>query len=501
MVLAGCALLLAAGPAWAAAPAPRLPVVQSRDFVGTAAELAVGSRLRLENLQVTNTGESRTLVLERFEVFTKDAQITIHGSGGDKVVPAPANVYFRGEVDGKPGSHAFLAKLEDGRTQGVISEDSDIYLIGADEAAAKAVGGPLEMQRVDPVMLKASSSGAFQCGNAQLPAGLGSRAVLDLGGGGVAPQLPEKSAAVHTGRVAIETDFEFYQLFNNTTAATTYIGNLIGYASTIYTAELGTSLVVQSVSLWTTSADPWTLWPAPTTIGQPDVRADCGLYEFGHYWNKNHTGVSRTIAFFMSGKSYNAGVAWIGALCASASWFNFTDTADCPGIPTDVSWFGDYGFASSFAGNFDINHPAVVWDILEVAHEIGHNFGSPHSHCYNGLEGNASPIDQCQSGEVDTHGACYSGTPSLPGPAGAGSGTIMSYCHLVRQSLTDISLTFGTGFAYGVQPGREATHMNNYISSVVSSNPSCLTLVSVPTIFGDGFEGGAVPGLWSGKTP
>ncbi len=493
MVLAGWALLLAAGPARAAGPA----VVQSRDFVGTAAKLAVGSRLRLENLQVTNTGESRSLVLERFEVFAKDARITVHGAGGDKVLPAPANVYFRGVVDGKPESRAFLAKLADGRTQGVIAEDDDVYLIGGDETAAKALGGPLEMQRVDPVLLKASHGEGFRCGNAQLPSLSGKGLGLDLAGGAPVETAaaPSTGALVtHAGRVAIETDFEFYQLFNNSTAATTYIGNLIGYASTIYSAELGTSLVVQSVSLWTTSADPWTTWP------NNGNQTSCGLYEFGHYWNKNKTGVSRTNAFFMSGKNYGGGVAWIGALCASGSWFNFTDTTDCPGIPTDVSWFGDYGFASSLAGDFNINSPTVVWDILEVTHEIGHNFGSPHSHCYNGLEGNASPIDQCHSGEVDSHGACYSGPESLPGPGGTRSGTIMSYCHLIG-GYGAMALTFGTNFAYGVQPGREATHMNSYISSVVSSNPSCLAPVSVPTIFSDSFEGGAVPGPWSGKTP
>jgi hypothetical protein len=495
MILAGCAVLLAAAPVRAAGPVPALPVVQSQGFAGMAARLAVGSRLRLEGVQVADTGESRALVLERFEVFARDAQIVVHGVGGDEVLPPPANVYFRGVVDGKPESRAFLAKLADGRTQGVISEDDDVYLIGGDGAAAKALGGPLEMRRVDPVLLKASRGEAFNCGNAQLPAAAGKGPVLSLGGAA----LPEKAAAAHTGRVAIETDYEFYQLFNNSTTATTYIGNLIGYASTIYAAELNTSLVVQSVSLWTTSSDPWTTWPAPA-LGQSDYRTSCGLYEFGHYWNKNKTGVSRTVAHFLSGKLYGGGVAWLNALCASGSWFNFSDTTHCPGIATDVSWYGDYGFTANIAGNFDINNPTVVWDILSVSHEIGHNFGSPHSHCYNGLEGNTSPIDQCWSGESDGHGACYKGTTSLPGPSGTRSGTIMSYCHLIG-GYGAMALTFGTNFTYGVQPGREAAHMNSYISSVASSNPSCIAPVSVPTLFSDGFEVGAVPGLWSGKTP
>ncbi|MFL6232358.1 MAG: M12 family metallo-peptidase [Thermoanaerobaculia bacterium] len=487
MILAGGALLLAAGPVRAAAPA--LPVVQSQDFAGVAAKMAAGSRLRLENLPVAGTGESRALVLERFEVFARDAKITVHGDGGDKVLPAPANVYFRGVVDGRPGSRAFLAKLADGRTQGVISEEDDVYLIGGDDAAAKALGGPLEMHRVDPVLLKAARGEAFNCGNAELPGLSGKGAVLDLGGitsQAAAPLEKEVAAATpaHTARVAIESDFELYSLFNNSTNATNYVGNLIGYASTIYTAELNTSLVVQSVSLWTTSNDPWT-----------QTQTLCGLFEFGKYWNQNRTNVSRTIAHFLSGKSLGGGVAWLNALCHGP--FFTGGASSCPGLGTEsTSWGGDYGFTANISGSFNINSPTVVWDIYSTSHEMGHNFGSPHSHCYNGLEGNASPIDQCYGGES----GCYSGATSLPGPAGTRSGTIMSYCHLIG-GYGAIALTFGTNFAYGVQPGREAAHMNSYISSVASSNPACIAPVSVSGLFGDGFEGGTVPGLWSGKTP
>ncbi|PYQ65280.1 MAG: hypothetical protein DMF53_05805 [Acidobacteria bacterium] len=484
MVLAGCAALLAAGPVRAAGPA--LPAVESRDFAATAARLAVGSRLRLENVQVANSGETRALVLERFEVFTKDAKITVHGDGGEKqVLPAPANAYFRGVIDGRPGSRAFLARPEDGRTQGVISDADDVYLIGGDALAAKALGGPLEMHRVDPVLLKAARGEAFNCGNAQIPGLAGKGAVaLDLGDGTASPQekVTAAGAPAHTARVAIESDFEFYSLFNNVTNATNYVGNLIGYASTIYAAELNTSLVVPSVDLWQTSSDPWT-----------QTSTFCGLLEFGKYWNQNKTGVSRTIAHFLSGKSLGGGIAWLNVLCHGP--FFSGGASSCPGLGTEsTSWGGGYGFTANIGGNFDINNPTVVWDIYSTSHEIGHNFGSPHSHCYNGLEGNASPIDKCYGSEQN----CYSGATSLPG-AGR-SGTIMSYCHLLG-GYGAIALTFGTNFSFGVQPGREATHMNTYVSSVASSNPACIAPVSVAGIFSDGFEGGAVPGLWSGKTP
>jgi len=283
-----------------------------------------------------------------------------------------------------------------------------------------------------------------------------------------------------TARVAIETDFEFYALFNNSTTATNYIGNLLAYSSTIYVNEINTSLLVSSVSLWTTASDPWT---------QTDTL--CGLMEFGKYWNQNRTGVSRTTAHFMSGKNLGGGIAWVGVLCAAP--FNSQAAASCPALGAESTpWGGGYGFTASLTGQFNINSPTVMWDIMAVSHEIGHNFNSPHSHCYNGI-GNASPIDQCRSGESDTHGACYSGSQVLPGPAGAHSGTIMSYCHLVNGSFGDIGLSFGTGFAFGVQPGREASRMSSYVVTTAGGNPSCLAFTSGSSvIFNDGFETGTL---------
>src|SRR6185436_15623143 len=194
--------------------------------------------------------------------------------------------------------------------------------------------------------------------------------------------------------------------------------------------------------------------------------------ELGKYWNTNHTGDSRTITHMMSGKGLGGGIAWIGVLCSGA--FPTGAAASCPGLGSEsVNWGGAYGFTASLSGTFNINSPTVMWDIVAVAHEIGHNFNSPHTHCYNTLSAGASPIDQCYSGESVGASACYSGGTSLPGPAGLGSGTIMSYCHLLGGGFSNIILNFGTGHPYGVQPGREASRMSSHVVSVAGGNPSC----------------------------
>jgi hypothetical protein len=66
---------------------------------------------------------------------------------------------------------------------------------------------------------------------------------------------------------------------------------------------------------------------------------------------------------------------------------------------------------------------------MQVLHELGHNFGSGHTHDYCNVGGSAEAIDRCYVS--NTCGAA-TGLPSCSSPSpffNGGSGTIMSYCH------------------------------------------------------------------------
>src|SRR5213076_825107 len=87
-----------------------------------------------------------------------------------------------------------------------------------------------------------------------------------------------------------------------------------------------------------------------------------------------------------------------------------------------------YGYGvSQVYGSFDLSQPSQIWDALVVTHELGHNFGTPHTHCYS------PPLDKCYANEA----GCYSG------PVVASRGTIMSYCHLLAGGLSNLDLLFG----------------------------------------------------------
>ncbi|MBI5862899.1 MAG: hypothetical protein HZB38_00010 [Planctomycetes bacterium] len=195
-----------------------------------------------------------------------------------------------------------------------------------------------------------------------------------------------------TAVLAIETDYEYTAaLFGgNADAAAAYVATLLGSVSAIYTRDLNVRLQVGYLRLWATAADPWT---------SADMGAQLG--EFQAYWNANMTGVYRHLAHYLSGRPLGGGVAWVGVMCH----------------PT-------YGYSlSSLNGYFPqpivMNHGAN-WDLMVTAHELGHNFGAPHTH-------DMTPqVDNCANGDCSV----------------APNGTIMSYCHFCPNGLGDVRMEF-----------------------------------------------------------
>src|ERR1019366_9802991 len=125
-------------------------------------------------------------------------------------------------------------------------------------------------------------------------------------------------------------------------------------------------------------------------------------------WSADYGNVKRMSTAMLSGKQPNAhsasGIAWLGGLCSTSIGYNFNKV---------------FMFAQDTSGN----------DVLITAHERGHNFSSPHTHCY------ADPKpDTCYAAETSSSN-CFSGTPSCPASQTyngvTATGTLMGYCHLL----------------------------------------------------------------------
>ncbi|MCL4838067.1 MAG: zinc-dependent metalloprotease [Thermoanaerobaculia bacterium] len=411
------------------------------------------------------------------QILAADAQLVVHGERGAEIVPFPRHRQFAGEIRGEAGSRAVVTVLEDGEVRGVVSSGAEHWLF-------QDFGGDLALAAVDARYLP-EASGGFACDGALEVPGSALEAIgaVDAPSAPVAPE----AGAQYTARVAVETDFEYYAKFNNVSNAIAYIYGLLGYSSTVYAAEISTSLLVSHVSLRTTSSDPWN-----------ETGSYCALFEFGRWWNNNQGSIPRTLAHMLSGKGTGGGIAWVGVLCSGA--FTTSHGGSCPNLtPQSSNYGGAYSFVGSISGSFNPANPTVMWDIMASAHEMGHNFASRHTHCYNNVGGNANPIDGC----YNTESGCYSGTAGLPGigtviggTSGQGNGTIMSYCHLRGGGYSNVTMTFGTTHPYGVLASRVPAVMQAHVASRAAANPSCF----IPSLFTDGFETGLVP-PWSAKRP
>lgn len=417
-----------------------------------------GSRIEVDGL--LRDGRRETLQLTAFDAFTTDARVVVVRADGEEPLPLPNERYYRGRVLGDDASTVVLIVHADGRIEGALND---------------AVGRRLLRRTGDTLSVTTAqddgSHAPFQCAlhdHQQLTA-------PDVANSAATTAAGAPDGSLYNARLAVETDTEFLARFGGSTAnATTYVGALVAYLSGVYVNQLDTQIQVSYLRLWTVP-DPYV-----------ETDAGCALLEVGKYWNDNMGAETRTTMHFFSGKSGQSGIAWIGVLCGGA--FNTGPNnigSNCPNLPGNQNYGGAYGITKGMAGNFNPGNPVIVWDSYAVAHEIGHNFNSPHTHCYGNIGGNASPVDQCEDFEAGQPG-CFSGTPVLPG--GAGSGTIMSYCHLLPGGFGNVSFTFGRGHGFGVAPVRVPDRMLAHVQQRAAQFPSCLALPANPNIFANGFE-------------
>ncbi len=440
------------------------------DLAEAARSVPLRGALRLAGVPLDRGGVPVTLVLERVAAFAPDALVEVHGPAGRWRLPVPDHAYFRGGIEGHPGSRAVLTAQQSGEVHGWLFDGPRLLALGPDRAQA----GRLVTRELDG----AAARTARRCAGAGLepPA---------LAAPPARRPATEPVRAAYTARVAVETDWGFMQNLSpnpDPSVALNYVGDLFAYASSLFDREVDTSLLVSYVSLWTTVNDPW---------DYNGIGARCALMEFGRYWNLNQPGVERSTAHFLSGRILNGGAAWEGVLCGPA----FPAGETCPSLPPEGSapggadlWGGSYGLTDLILGGFSLESPNQVWDFIGLAHGLGHNFGSPHTNCYGGLGGDPSPVDACDNGE--TGAGCWSRAVSLPGPGAltggtpsGSNGTLMSSCQALDGGLANVALTLGLGHPDGVAPGRVPARMHDHVLARAQAYPGCLTFT--PSTKGD----------------
>ncbi|MHA7814810.1 MAG: M12 family metallo-peptidase [Phycisphaerales bacterium] len=349
--------------------------------------IQVGDHVRIEDFQAVGT--QYDLELDRIEVLTDDAQLVVGTKDGMIDLPRPEVILLSGIVAGDANSRAFISLSPYG-TNGYIEQHGEMVSIST---------GPYELEKnleqairtahmADMINPNAVTHG---CGYTN-----GDAAFEPMG-------LPDQSASAASPRggttcriagIAVETDYEFTdRLFNgNTNAAAAYLVSLVAAISEIYERDVDARLAIPYLRVWADNSDPY-----EATTGDP-------LDQVRNHWNASMGHVERTVTHMFTGRENTSygGVAYVGVLCNES--------------------YG-YGVSAHLDGSFPyplVDHNYGNWDVIVAAHELGHNFGTGHTHSYS------PPIDGCGSGDCsDPYG-----------------GTIMSYCHGCSGGLSNIVLEF-----------------------------------------------------------
>jgi hypothetical protein len=337
---------------------------------------------------------------ERIEVYAPDA--VLYRVELDGLIEVPRSPWTFARGIGESGGSAWLAVDETGRVRGGASSSPD----GEIEITEVREGSGLFVVRR---VRDAPGADRFECETAEFlfPDGVGDRG---------RPRWPhDRDAALATpsalqrATIAVDTDEEFMNSrFDDTTVATNFIASLMSQMNVFYRRDANVLLLQGTTFLRTSSPDPYVRNdPGPASLAE--------LQEFTFYWQGGCAGTCTTarpgagvsaLAMMLSGKgSTLTGRAWIGGLCQSTLGYSFNQV---------------------YVGNSSVASP---FEARSVAHELGHNFGSPHTHCYDPPKPDYCSDDdgnewQCNSvGEFCPAPGTYQGVTTR--------GTLMSQCHQI----------------------------------------------------------------------
>ncbi len=340
----------------------------------------------------------------RADIFADGFTVT---DTGDKLGKQDVGIHYRGTLqDGKESLVAF--SVFEKSVSATISTDAGTFVLGP-------LRGGNAKRKAEHVIyndrdLPVQDLGTCATEDTSLP--YSPKELVDV-------DLTQKDAN-NCVNIFLEIDKSIYDSRGNGT--TPFITGLFNQVATLYANE-ELKIRISDIVIWST--------PDPYNGSSSGANLDA----FRDYRTSFNGDLAHLLSFQASG-----GVAYVNVLCAKRV---------------------GYGFSS--INNSYKTVPSYSWSVSVIAHELGHNFGSKHTHACV-WNGNGTAIDACYG----TEGGCGS---NVDRPSGGG--TIMSYCHL-----TSVGIDFNKGF--GTQPGnlmRNRTY-----------NASCLSACS------DGDGGGGDDG-------
>ncbi len=407
--------------------------------------LSVGHMLQLKSKSLSNLvkakkealtftlplAENKQLVMDLvlYETLTENFIVTTSSSNGQPV-NIERGLHYRGTVQGSERSMAAIS-IFDGEVIGVIStnEDGDMILGKTKLGKDKYI-----FYKEDDLLIENN----FQC-DVDDPE-ITKINLKKLKGIGLGNFTKNLSNCV---QVYLECEHDMYLEKGGVQATVDHMTGLFNVVATLYNNEQITTEISEIF-----------VWDTPDSY--PTNSTSNALTAF----RSARPSFNGDLAHLISrGAPAGGGVAWVDALCTS------------------------YNYAYSYIHSSYQLFPTYSWSVEVVAHEMGHNLGSQHTHAC-AWNGNNTAIDGCGPA------AGYSEGCNAPVPP---EGTIMSYCHLVG----GVGINFNLGF--GPQPGdRIRDRITN--ASCLTSCGGCTLTVSMSGTPANGGNNGTATATASGGT-
>ncbi|WP_235298065.1 M12 family metallo-peptidase [Portibacter marinus] len=332
----------------------------------------------LETTVIGLNGEEINLSLVKSNIFAPGFQITLNDGMTQSVFPLNRDemVFYRGIVEGEPHSLVALS-LRDGLVHGFISSESHDLGLEKNEVGQNVL-----------VDLNSLNHQDLTCDTKDDGQGY-SKEMLK------APKSSLRGPGDEV-KIYIEVESDVVDWQGGVSQTITYITDLFNESAAIYAGD-GVNKVISELQV-NTSLTYF------TTRGKRQIKPSSS---------------SSYLNLFQSAKasSFNGDLAQlvvynnVGGVAAGFSGL-------CNSDPSNSMCMS--GFVNDYFFNLQI-----------FAHELGHLFGSRHTHACV-WNGNNTAIDGCSG---STEGTC-----PLPPPATNGTGTIMSYCY------NNYGLDFNEGF-------------------------------------------------------
>ena len=371
--------------------------------------------------------ENIELELIRSQLFTHDFTVISDKSRG-KPVAVKQGTYFRGIIKNDPNSLVTVS-IFDNEVIGIISSDNGNIILGNMNSGTE---NDYIIYNDRDLLIPFS----YECGTPDiLPNSDLAEEIKKLEGHRTIGDRTTKCV-----RMYLELDYTLVTEKGGTQGAVNWMSAVYNQVQALYSIDNITTSISQ-IFTWTTE-DPYNFNSTGEALDKFKLDRPSYNGDLAHL-------ISR-------GAPFNGGRASIDALCSSR------------------------GHAYSWVDDTYANVPTYSWTVNVIAHETGHNFGSPHTHSCNWPGG---AIDGCSEPE----GTC------ADGPIPADGGTIMSYCHNIQ-----VGINLNKGFGY--YPALLITQKINNASCLGASCTS--SAVNTPTAVSasDGTFTDKVQVTWSGNT-